>query len=344
MIEIDGSDGGGQLVRTALSLAALTGEPIRMAGVRGARSNPGLRPQHLAVYDVLTDMCNAEVSDVEVGTNEFEFRPDSINPGRYGIDIGTAGSVTLLFDTLLPLALAIDEPLSVSGRGGTDVQWSPPIAYQERVKLPLLREHGLYAVVERDRPGFYPAGGGVSTLRLAPSSLAPIDLTDRGTFEGARVYSLASESLASNDVAERQAETAIERLEDASLDPVERTVTYAETDSPGSSVVIRLEFAHAIAGSDALGEHGKPAETVAEEAVENAIDVRDSGAAMDRHLADQLVLPLALAGGRVSIPVVTEHVATSSDLLAAFDLDVRVEQGDTPELVSSGTDVVRCSD
>lgn len=341
MIDIDGSDGGGQLVRTVLSLAALTGEPIRMTGVRGARSNPGLRPQHLAVLDVLTDMCDAKVPDVEKGTDEFEFRPTSISPGEYEIDIGTAGSVPLLFDALLPLALVIDEQLSVSGWGGTDVQWAPPISYQTMVKLPLLREHGFHAVVEPDRPGFYPTGGGASTLRLAPSSLTPIELTDRGSFEGARVYSLASESLASNDVAERQAERAIERLDNAGLDPVERTVTYAEADSPGSSIVIRLDFARAIAGTDALGEQGQPAEAVAEEAVESAIDVHDSEAAMDHHLADQLVLPLALAGGHVSIPEVTDHVATSIDLLTAFGLTVRVEQGDTPELVSPGADAVR---
>jgi RNA 3'-terminal phosphate cyclase (ATP) len=340
VIEIDGSDGGGQLVRTVLSLAALTGESIRMTGVRGARSNPGLRPQHLAVLDVLTDMCDAEVADVEEGTDEFEFYPTSINPGEYEIDIGTAGSVTLLFDALLPLALVIDEQLSVSGGGGTDVQWSPPIAYHTRVKLPLLREHGLHAVVEPDRPGFYPTGGGAATLQLAPSSLAPIKLTDRGSFEGARVYSLASESLASDDVAERQAETAIDRLADVGLDPVERTVTYAEADSPGSSIVIRLDFAHAIVGADALGKQGQPAETVAEAAVEGTIDVQESGAAVDHHLADQLVLPLALAGGHVSIPAITDHVATSIDLLTAFGLDMRVEQGDTPKLVSSGADTV----
>lgn len=340
MIEIDGSDGGGQLVRTVLSLAALTGEPIRMTGVRDTRSNPGLRPQHLAVLNVLTDICDAEVSDVERGTDEFEFHPTSINPGEYEVDIGTAGSVPLLFDALLPLALVIDEQLSVSGGGGTDVQWSPPIAYQIKVKLPLLREHGLYAMIEPDRPGFYPTGGGVSTLRLAPSSLTPIELTDRGTFEGARVYSLASESLASDDIAERQAERAIERLDNAGLDPVERTVTYAEADSPGSSIVIRLDFARAIAGTDTLGEQGQPAEAVAEEAVQSAIDVYDSEAAMDHHLADQLVLPLALAGGHVSIPEITDHVATSIDLLTAFGLNVRVEQGDTPEMVSSGADAV----
>ncbi|RRJ29402.1 RNA 3'-terminal phosphate cyclase [Halocatena pleomorpha] len=344
MIEIDGSDGGGQLVRTALSLAAITGEPIRMENVRGARSNPGLRQQHLAVLNILTDVCDAAVSEVAVGSDEFEFRPGSITPGTYGIDIGTAGSVPLLFDALFPLAVATDEPLSVSGRGGTDVRWSPPIAYQSRVKLPVLREHGLHAVVERDRPGFYPAGGGVSTLRLAPSSLTPIALTDRGPFQGARVYSLASEALAGDEVAQRQAETAVERLEEHGLGTVECAIKYAETDSPGSSVVIRLDFARAIAGADALGERGKPAEVVANEAVEDAILVRDSRAAVDRYMADQLVLPLALAGGRVSIPDVTEHVATSVDLLGTFDLAVRVEQGDTPKLVSSGTDAIPSPD
>jgi RNA 3'-terminal phosphate cyclase (ATP) len=344
MIEIDGSEGGGQLVRTALSLSTLSGRPIDMEGVRGARSDPGFRPQHIAVLDVLAAVCDADVSSVERGTEAFIFRPGSIEPGAYGIGVGTAGSIALLFDALIPLATAIDRPLSVSARGGTDVKWSPPLSYQRRIKIPLLREHGLHAAIERERPGFYPDGGGVATLHLAPSSLSRVRLADRGEFEGARIYSLSSESLANSDVATRQAEAAADRLESADLDPVHRVVEYARTRSPGSSVVLGLDFARSVAGADALGEPGKPAESVAKEAVEDAIDVRDSSAAVDRHLADQLVLPLALAGGRVTIPAVSDHVRTSVDLLDAFGLSVRIEDGDPPELVAPGSERPRRPD
>jgi RNA 3'-terminal phosphate cyclase (ATP) len=326
MIDIDGSEGGGQLLRSALAASALTGEAVHFEEIRGGRPEPGLRPQHLAVVELLADVCDAETSTAEIGTEELTFQPEEIRPGQYEVDIGTAGSVTLLFDAVLPLATALDGGLSVVARGGTDVKWSPTMAHYRRVKLPLVRQFGLQAVVEVDRSGFYPAGGGEATLRVGPSSLYPIRLEQRGEFTGARVYSLASQSLAEPAVAERQAEQAVDSLDDAGLDTVEREVRYVAAESPGSALLVRLDYEDTRAGFDALGEPGKPSETVATEATERATDFHAGDGALDAHTADQMLAFLALADGRIRIPEVTDHVQTNRDLLAAFGFDVSIQE------------------
>lgn len=334
MLELDGAEGGGQLLRTALALSAIVGTPFRMTDVRGGRPEPGLRPQHLAAVRVLADICDAGIGEIDVGATELVFEPGEPRAGTYEVDIGTAGSVTLLFDAVLPLAAAIDAPLAVRARGGTDVRWSPPMAYYRRVKLPLLRRHGVPAAVDVDRPGFYPDGGGVARLSLGPAALDPLDLVDRGDLEGVRIHSLASADLADRSVAERQADAAAAGFDDA--DVVERTVVNADAASPGSAVVVGLTYERGIAGFDALGEPGTPAEEVAAGAVDAARTFRAGSAAVDRHLADQLVPFLGLAGGRVAIPAVTDHVATVVDLLDAFGVGVRIEERDeTPVLVGA---------
>jgi len=343
MRELDGSEAGGQFLRTALALAALDGDPVTIEGIRGARSTPGLRPQHLAAVRLLAEICDAAVEGASEGSTAVTFRPDEIRGGRYAVDVGTAGSLTLLFDAVLPLATRIEEPLAVTATGGTDVKWSPTMAYVRRVKLPLLREYGLQAAVEVDRRGFYPAGGGRATLWLAPSSIDPLDLPDRGTPTAARVDSVATTDLADASVAERQADAVIDELEadradsdgdDGDLAVVERTVRTVEADSAGSAVLLRIDAGDAIAGFDALGEKGKPAEEVGRDAVDAAREFLATDAAVDRHMGDQLAVFVALAGGRVRIPAATDHVTTSVDLLRTFGYDASVEGTDAaPTLV-----------
>ncbi len=350
MRELDGADSGGQFVRTALSLSALENEPIRIENVRGDRSTPGLRPQHLAVLETMGAVCNADVSGDEVGSDTVTFDPSGgsaenrtgISGGSYAVDIGTAGSITLLFDALLPLATALEESLSITVTGGTDVAWSPPIEYSREVKFPVLRSFGLEACLEVDRRGFYPDGGGKATLHVAPSELEAIDLETRGSVDGVRCYSTESASLADSDVAARQVEGALERLSGTTrssngndgLEVRTRRETTASSDSPGSAIVLRLEHAGGLAGFSSLGERGKPAERVGEDAADAANRFLESGAAVDRHLGDQLLVFLALAGGRVRIPAVTEHVEASLDLLERFGFHFDRERAGTSILVS----------
>lgn len=368
--ELDGATAGGQFLRTALGLSALADEPIRVENVRGSRSTPGLRHQHLAVLETMAELCDADVSGAELSAETVAFDPwradgdgevdadDSDSPplegatdadgprlegGEYAVDIGTAGSIALLFDAVLPLATVLESPLRLTVTGGTDVRWSPPLDYFRHVKLPLCRRFGLVAACEGDRRGFYPDGGGRATLHLGPSRLEPIELVERGPLEGVRVYSTDAAALSDSDVAFRQVEGALERLEIGSIDvrtgesddrirPVERRETTAASPSPGSAIVLRLDHGTGIAGFSALGERGKPAERVGEDAADAAnrfLERGPDGAPVDRHLADQLLVLLALAGGRVRLPAVTDHVATGCELLEAFEVDIDLEESGT---------------
>ncbi len=330
MRELDGSAAGGAFVRTALALSAIDGEPVRIENVRGGRSTPGLRPQHLAVVQTLAAIRNAAVSGDEVGAETVVFEPEasgSIPGGEYEVDVDTAGSLTLLVDALLPLSTALEGRLSLTATGGTDVAWSPPLDYLRTVKLPLLRRHGLSAAVEVDRRGFYPAGGGRIQLHLAPSSIEPIRLGSDAALDAddLRLYSTEAAGLSDSAVATRQLEGALDHL---ALDgePTERVARTAASDSPGSAIVIRLAPG---AGVSALGEPGKPAERVGREAADAAEQLLDGGSPVDRHAADQLLVFLALAGGRLRIPTVTDHVETGLELLEAFGHGLSVETGPT---------------
>ena len=334
VFDLDGSEGGGQLVRTALACSALTGEPFRMTDVREERPNPGLRPQHLAAVEAVAAVCDAAVEGAEVGSDGLAFEPGAPAGGEYGIAVGTAGSVPLVFDAVLPLGYALAEPLSIRATGGTDVKWAPTADHQREVKLPLVRRAGLDARTTVDRRGFYPAGGGTATLSLRPSEPREIDLAERGRLRSVRVASLASRSLEDAKVAERQAEAALEALEVPV--PVESTVEYVESDSPGSAVLVRAAYERSLAGFDALGERGRPAEDVGAAAAEAFARVEAGAAAVDEHTADQLLLPLAVAGGAVTIPRVTGHVETNARMIRAFGGDVRVTEGDPPRVVSGG--------
>ncbi|WP_323740461.1 RNA 3'-terminal phosphate cyclase [Halegenticoccus tardaugens] len=328
MIELDGSAGGGQQVRTALGLSAATGEPFRMTGVRAARPNPGLAPQHLASVEAAARVCDAEVEGDELGADEVTFRPGEVRGGDVDVAIGTAGSVALLFDALLPVAGELTAPLRVRATGGTDVKWSPPVEYVRRVKLPLLSRFGLDAGVDLDRVGFYPVGGGRATLRLEPSTLGRVDLTERGDLSRVVIYSKSSKSLEGADVATRQAERARERLGERGV-PVEIGETrYVETRSPGSSLLLVGVYGNSLAGFDALGERGVPSETVADRAVKRFLTFDAGPGAVDVHLADQLLAFLALGGGAVRIPEVTDHVRTNREVVEAFGYDLDLDRRD----------------
>ncbi|WIV65873.1 RNA 3'-terminal phosphate cyclase [Natrialbaceae archaeon AArc-T1-2] len=333
MRELDGSEAGGQFVRSALALAALEDDPVRIENVRGNRSTPGLRPQHLAALETMASVCDADVTGAEVGAEAITFEPDpgSIPGGEYAVDIGTAGSITLLFQTLVPLATRLDTPLSVTVTGGTDVKWSPPLDYVRYVTLPLLARYGIEAEVELERRGFYPAGGGEATLHLSPSSLAPIELEERDELEAVRVYSTEANALEDSDVAKRQTEGALERLatDEYGLEVRDRVETTAASDCPGSALVVVIEGGRTRAGFTALGERGKPAERVGEDVADAANRFLEGDAPVDRHMGDQLLVFLALAGGRLTVPAITDHVETSLELLASFEYDVGLEDETT---------------
>ncbi|MFC6826720.1 RNA 3'-terminal phosphate cyclase [Halopelagius fulvigenes] len=340
MLELDGSDGGGQLLRTALSLSAVTGRPFRMENVRAERPTPGLKTQHVAAVRAVADATHATVAGDERGSETLAFAPDGFRGGDVFAEVETAGSAALVCDAVLPIAAALDETLSLTVTGGTDVEWSPSADYLRRAKLPLLRDFGLNADAEVRRRGFYPAGGGRLAFEIRPSNLARLRLRSRGTLRRVLVNAVATESLSDADVAERLRDAAVERLTAASgpnlaAGTVESTAEYVSASSPGAIVTLVADCEGGRAGFVGLGRRGVPAESVAADAVDAFASWRESDAPVDARMGDQLAVWAALAGGEVRVPAVTDHLRTNVEVIRAFDYDVAVEpDGDGAVLLS----------
>ncbi|WP_323674552.1 RNA 3'-terminal phosphate cyclase [Halorubellus sp. PRR65] len=336
-VTIDGSAGGGQVLRSALSLAAVTGEAVRVEDVRGARPNPGLKHQHLACVEAAAAVCDADVDGAELGSDVVAFDPGDPTGGSVAVDVGTAGAATLVFETVLPLGVVVDDPIELTVTGGTDVAWSPTVDYYRDVRLPLAARAGWRATVDVSRRGFYPGGGGEATLRVAPSERERVAFDDRGAFRGARVEAVASSDLADADVADRLVAAAVDDLETANVEVDMSTARSVRAPSTGAGVLVVLDYEATTAGFSALGEPGTPAEDVGERAAADAVAFRgqersspDAGGprrppVVDVHAADQLVLALALASGRVRPAAVTEHVRANCAVARAFGFDVRVD-------------------
>ena len=330
VLELDGSDGGGQLLRTALALSALTREGFRMRNVRGSRPTPGLKAQHAAALWAVREVCDAAVEGGARGSETVTFDPGPVRGGEVRVEVGTAGSVTLVFDAALPLAYALETPLSLRVVGGTDVKWAPTIAHHAEVKRGVVERFGLDYTDHVERRGFYPAGGGEATVELEPSTPTEATLTERGPLREGTVFAWASDDLEQASVAERMADHVLD-----AHPSFERRVAYGPADSTGAGCCLRAEFTDSVAGFDALGEPGRSAEAVAGDVLSAFEGFRETGAAVDRHTADQVMVPLAVAGGAVSIPAVTDHVASNAAVVRSFGGDLRVEQRDGTAVLES---------
>lgn len=328
VIEIDGSygEGGGQVLRTALALSAITGQPVRIERIRAGRRNPGLAPQHLTGVLALAEVCDAEVSGAAIGSTELLFQPRSKpRPGTYVFDVasaagrGSAGSVTLLLQTLLlPLAL-IEGESRLTLKGGTHVSWSPPFDYLAHVYLPVVERMDVKADCRLDAWGFYPVGGGQVTADIYGSrrTLAPLSLLERGDLKRVRGAAVVCNLPA--DIAQRMANRAWNVLVDAGL-PADITPKRERGAGPGAGVFLVAEYEHSLAGFSALGAKGKPSEQVADEACRDLLAHHAGRAPVDEHLADQLLLPLALAAGRSEFHAarVTPHLLTNAHVIRQF--------------------------
>ena len=341
MLTLDGAGGGGQILRTALSLATITDTPVRIENIRGGRPEPGLKPQHLTAVDLVAELCDAEVDGAELGADSLTFQPGETRRRSLQAAVGTAGSLTLLFDTVLPIAATYDEPFELTATGGTNVKWAPTIEYQQLVKEPLLANWGVDATIALSKTGFYPAGGGEATLRTTPGSLSPIELETRGELEDVEIYSKASEDLTDPEVADRQASHAKDELEAAGFPATVQRVDYVSTASTGSSLLLRGVYEQSVVGFDALGERGRTSETVAEGAVQQFTAFHDTDGAVDVHMADQLMPFLALASGRVQIPAVSAHVESNLDVIGAFGSDLRLDRQDDGTAVLEASSLLK---
>ena len=334
MEQVDGSEGGGQVLRLAISLAALAGQPVRIENVRGGREQPGLRPQHVAAVETVAALADAETEGVSVGSETVVFVPGARIGGDHTVEVGTAGSVTLLFDAVLPLALGADGSIRVTAGGGTDVKWSPTIDYLRSVKLPILRTAGLSATVSDVTRGFYPEGGGHATLEIEPSSIAPLRFPRRGHLDAVEVRSVATDDLADADVVARQI-AGVESVLDGALDvPVTTKTESVSAVSTGTAILVAPRYERVSAGFTALGEPGRPAEEVGRAAAERFLEFHGREGTVDPHLADQLLPFLAAAGGEYTTPVVTDHLRTAIPILGQFDQPVEM-QAATPVRIAA---------
>jgi RNA 3'-terminal phosphate cyclase (ATP) len=333
MITIDGSsgEGGGQVLRTSLALSAIAGQPLHIYNIRAARSKPGLQAQHLTSVRAAAAICGAELDGAAMGSQSFVFRPaHPPQAGEYVFDVteargsGSAGATTLILQTvLLPLALAEGES-HVTIRGGTHAPFSPPFPYIHHVYLPTLWRMGVRAQVELQRYGWYPAGGGEITLTIQSNggTLRPVTLTERGQLR--EVRGTAAVSNLPSHIAQRMANRAVNVLKETGIQShVE--AAHVEATGPGAGIFVIAEYEHSVAGFTAYGRKGLPSEHVADSACHDLIAYHRSHAATDMHLADQLVLPAALATGesRWTTCRVTQHLLTNAWVVRQF-LDIPI--------------------
>ncbi|MDM7934702.1 MAG: RNA 3'-terminal phosphate cyclase [Methanothrix sp.] len=304
MIEIDGSygEGGGQIVRTAVALSAVTGRPVRIRNIRRSRPRPGLAPQHAQAILALARVCSARTSGVAPLSTEVTFEPGEIRGGHYRVAIGTAGSITLLIQCLLPALLRADGPVSLEVQGGTDVLWSPTVDYLAHVFLPAIKRFGARAQLGLRQRGYYPRGEGCVVLRVEPGDLEPAHLEPQDS----EVQGISHCSNLPEHVARRQADAASEALIKAGL-RAEVGLEVLSLPSTGSGITLWS----GLKGGSALGERGVPAERVGRRAAEELIGEIRYGAAVDIHLADQLIPYLALAGGSYTTREISMHTRTN---------------------------------
>ena len=334
MLVIDGSmgEGGGQILRTTLALAAATLKPVKIINIRAKRRNPGLARQHMVAVKVLAALSNASVEGLSLGSTTLVFKPRGLRGGSYRFDIGTAGSVTLVIQALTPLSAFLPEPIEIELRGGTDVPWSPTIDYIRSVYSWFLQRMGLDMDVRLIKRGHYPRGGGVVkvTVPNPPGRLRGITIDRRG-----RVLRILGRSHAvrlPSHVALRQARAAEAALRRAGYSDVSIEAEYYSRGSdphlgPGSGITLWAEAQSSVLGADALGARGKPAEKVGEEAASKLIKELRTEAALDSHMGD-MIIPLAgLAHGYTDVTCskVTSHTVTNLEvtrMILGIDADL----------------------
>ena len=317
LVDIDGAsgEGGGQILRSALSLSIHTGKPFRIRRIRAGRSKPGLMRQHLACVQAGSVISGGGAQGAEVGSTELYFQPGIVRGGNYRFAIGTAGSTMLVLQTILLNLLSADAPSTLRIEGGTHTKAAPTTDFIEHSFLPMLQKMGADIRLKLRHPGFYPMGGGVVEVDITPSRLQPLDLIERGKLLS-RTATAISCGLP-HHIAERELAVLQQALQ---LRPTELQAKHLSARiGVGNALLLCLQFGEHQVALSALGERGLSAERVAERLAEDARKFLAQTAPVDEHLADQLLLPLVWAGGgRFRCEHATAHLHSNAEVIRAF--------------------------
>lgn len=320
MVEIDGvkGEGGGQILRTSLALSLVTGKPFLIRNIRAGRSKPGLMRQHLTSVNAAAEVGNADVEGAGIGSQTLRFVPGNIKPGRYHFAIGTAGSCTLVLQTVLPALLAAREPSEITLEGGTHNPFAPPFDFLEKAFLGIINKMGPRVSCTLERPGFYPAGGGKFTVNIRPATLEPCELLQRGDVlqkTGRACVAGLPESIAVRElkVVEKQL-----GWEDLSV------VTIPHSQGPGNVLTLTLESRNITEVFTGFGVRGVSAEKVAKRCIGRVKSYLKADVPVGPFLSDQLLIPMAMAGaGRFLTQPLSRHTTTNIEVIRQFiDVDI----------------------
>jgi len=350
LIKIDGSykEGGGQIVRTALALSIITGKAFEVDNIRKGRCNCGLKNQHLYCIKSLMDLSGSRAEGAELGSEYIKFFPGKFTPKTLSIDIETAGSITLMLQSLMIPCILASGKTRLTIKGGTDVKWSMPVDYFSEVLLPQFKR---YADIDfkLEKRGYYPRGGGVIKINITPKfdfdsriDAPKLDILEQGKLIQIKGVSNASMSLQKANVAERQKESAESLLKSLEC-PVNIRNEYSDSLSDGSAIVLwaifskqedEIDINNPIRiGSDSLGERGKKAEIVGKEAAERLMNEIDYNAPIDEYLADNIIPLLGLFGGKIKVAKISNHLLTNIYVVEKF-LDVKFKVNEKEKVVS----------
>ena len=330
-IHIDGSqgEGGGQIVRSSLALALVAGRPLTIDNIRAGREKPGLMRQHLTAVNAAVEICGGTVTGAAVGSRSLSFEPRPVRAGEYRFSVGTAGSATLVLQTVLPALLTADGPTTLILEGGTHNPWAPPFDFLQKAFIPLINRMGPHVDVELERHGFFPAGGGRFRVHVQPTAtLCGFDLCERGEILNRRCRVLLS-SLPAH-IAEREAKTIAKKL---GWETTCCAVEEVESPGPGNAILVEVGSSHVTEVFSGFGRHGVKAEHVAADVVKQVRAYLTAGVPVGSYLADQLMLPLGISawqqgseptgssrqrGGSYRTLPLSRHSTTHIDLLRQF--------------------------
>ncbi len=321
MLIIDGKmgEGGGQILRTSLSCSILTQTPIKIINVRANRKQPGLKAQHLTAFESAAQICDAKVEGAKLGSMEITFSPQKVKAGEYAFNVGTAGSVMLIYQTLLYPLLFASGKSKIKLIGGTHVEWSPSYHYIEKVFLKCAKLFGFNSGLELERPGFYPKGGGKVSGLICPQreDFKPVDFSESGEIKELTLF-IYTADLPEN-ISDREVNSFMKNV--GYLPQKPRIVKeLGSANNPGNILLLVAEYEKGFGGFQSIAQRGKRAETIGKEVANKFRLFNDLQATVDEHLADQLIIPAVLAKGKTvyKTPKVSQHLLTNVNVIGKF--------------------------